>query len=305
LCGIAVQYDLPPIESLECFAAAAATGNFRKAAQRVHLSASAFGQRIRQLEDYLQVRLFERTTRQVHLSEAGQRLLPTITEMLARMTELPEMARDTSGIVPRSLTVGTRHELGISWLTPAIRDLEDLIPGLTLHLYFGSGTEFWELLEARQIDAVVTSARLPSRRFAFERLHEERYVMVASSRLARRDKLRTVEDLRSQVLVDSNPSLPLARYWLDAEPDRAHLQFGDFRYLGTIAAIRDFVLRGSGVAVLPEYFVNRDIRAGRLKRLFSRKKVLSDHFRLVYLPGCREAALVQSLAAELRKMPLR
>jgi DNA-binding transcriptional LysR family regulator len=112
--------NLPPVEALECFVAGARLMNFRRAAQSVSLSPSAFGQRIRQLEEYLGVEVFERTTRRVALSEAGQRVLPEIRKTLDSISTLPGLARDTSEVIPRSLTIGTRHELGLSWLYPML-----------------------------------------------------------------------------------------------------------------------------------------------------------------------------------------
>jgi len=299
-----VQKSLPPIESLQCFLAAAATNNFKRAARTCHLSPSAFGQRIRQLEAHLDASLFERTTRRVELTNAGKRLLPAVTKALRSIDDLHALAHDSSQVVPRTLTVGTRHELGVSWLSPMLYQLEESVPGLTLHLYFGSGTEFWERLESGRIDAAVSSARLPSRRFAFQQLHEERYWMVAATALLQKQPIRDVRSLTKHLLVDTNPGLPLTRYWLDATPEHTHAQFQDARYLGTIAAVRDHVVRGQGVAVLPEYFVRQHVKAGTLKRLFPRKKLLSDHFRLVYLPENVDAAVIKKLAATMRKTPL-
>ena len=52
--------------------------------------------------------------------------------------------------------------------------------------------------------------------------------------------------------------------------------------MGTIAAIRHLVLRGEGVAVLPEYFVRADLETGRLERLLPHIELLADYFRLVF-----------------------
>jgi DNA-binding transcriptional LysR family regulator len=57
-------------------------------------------------------------------------------------------------------------------------------------------------------------------------------------------------------------------------------------------------------SVLPEYFVRRDIKAGRLEQLFPKKKLLSDHFRLVYKRERRDQDAIRKLAAAMRKEPL-
>ena len=68
--------NLPSVDSLRCFCAAAKFLNFRAAARAVALTPAAFGQRIKQLEDQLGAQLFVRTTRSVRLSAAGLSLVP-------------------------------------------------------------------------------------------------------------------------------------------------------------------------------------------------------------------------------------
>src|SRR3954469_8419447 len=87
-------------DSLRCFDAAATTLNFRAAAGRVHLSPAAFSDRMQRLEESLGATLFERTTRQVNLSDAGRRLLPLARELLAGAERLATAGRSGSAAAP-------------------------------------------------------------------------------------------------------------------------------------------------------------------------------------------------------------
>lgn len=285
--------------------AAAGTLNFRNAAGEVHLSPAAFGQRIRQLEEFLGVPLFVRTTRKVSLSDAGRRLVSKTQTILESIDDLVPLAHDQDVIVERNITIGTRHELGLSWLTPLIPALEKAVPGVIVHLRFGDGAELLRLVAKGDIDAAVSSTRLADRRFAFELLHEEEYQLVASDKLVDQWKLGSIASLVNQPLIDTDASLPLARYWLDADKERAHLQFETLRFMGTIGAIRDVVLRGQGVAVLPSYFIRNDIEKGRLQALFSDKKLLSDNFRLLFARNSRQSSVFEKFAEVMRNCPLR
>lgn len=297
--------SLAPIESLECFLAACSFMNFAKASQSVHLSPAAFGQRIRQLEEAVGTALFLRTTRRVELTDAGRRLVPVVETIVAGVAALPGTAQDEDLAVARHITIGTRHELGMSWLLPLLPRLEALHPGLRIHLHFADSQELLQLLGTGDIDAAVASVRLASRRLAYEMLHEERYQLVASCKLIRQQKLQKMSNLLDQTLIDSNATLPLARYWLDADGERTRLQFRDLRYLGTISAIREYVRQGAGVAVLPSYFVERDIERGRLGVLFPRRKLQTDYFRLLYASKTQKSSLFASLAQLMRETPLR
>src|SRR4051812_44676600 len=102
---------LPDIDSLRCFVAAARQLNFRGASRAVALTPAALGQRIRQLEEQLEVQLFHRTTRSVVLTEAGLALLPTAERCLNSAGDCVRAARGEVGPPPMELVLGTRHEL--------------------------------------------------------------------------------------------------------------------------------------------------------------------------------------------------
>jgi LysR family transcriptional regulator, glycine cleavage system transcriptional activator len=289
------------LDSFRCFDAAATTLSFRAAAARVHLSPAAFSDRIRRLEEELGVAVLARTTRQVALTEAGQRLLPLVRETLAGEARVRAAARDKARPAPYELVVGTRYELGISWLCPALPALSRHRPERTIHLFNADSPDLLRRLERGDLDAIVASVRLTSQRLAYAALHAEDYAFVSTTRC-----LRGRADAAQVTLVDVTPDLPLFRYLLDALPDAEPWPFARTEYLGGIGNIRHRLLDGGGrIAVLPRYFIARDLAAGRLVELMPRVRPRSDSFRLVWRAGHpREAALV-ALAAELRARPLR
>ena len=75
--------------------------------------------------------------------------------------------------------------------------------------------------------------------------------------------------------------------------------------MGTIAAIRMLVLRGAGIAVLPEYFVAADLAKNRLARVMPKVKLLSDSFRLVFRADDPRRSFYQRMASELLAHPLK
>src|SRR5262247_2851989 len=107
---------LPDLESLRCFEVAARHANFRRAARQVHLSPAAFGDRIRRLEEQLGTPLFDRTTRKVELTIAGERVLAQARRVLEEAARCFEVARDPNAPRTIEMTVGTRFELGLSWI---------------------------------------------------------------------------------------------------------------------------------------------------------------------------------------------
>lgn len=288
------------LESLRCFEAVARALHFRAAAEKLALSPAAVSDRVRRLEESLGVSLFERTTRRVRLTDAGHRLLPHAQRLLHDAARCGTVARGDGRPVPFELTLGTRYELGLSWLVPALRPLAQLCPERTLHLYMGDTADLLDRMERGVIDACVLSAgpRRPDIRQAS--LHPEKYVLVG---------LKQVELCPSSVadltLIDSTADLPLFGYFLDQQSDASAWRFGRHMHLGGIGAIRSAVLDDWGVAVLPLYFVQQDIAAGRLVQLVGPEALGSDHFRLLWRADhIRDKQLVE-LAQSLCEFELR
>jgi len=290
---------LPDLENLRCFESAAVHLNFRAAANTVGLSPAAFSERIRRLEDQLGQQLFARTTRRVKLTPSGERLLPQARRALAEAQRCAELLRD-GGPAPFQMTIGTRFELGLSWVVPALEVQQAERPEQRLHLYFSEGPAIMEALIRGTIDAVIGSMRLVSPRLSYVPLHEERYWFVTSPERLKKHPLNGPDDAPEHTLVDTNPSLPLFRYWQDQAPAEERWQFGDHQYMGAIAGIRSWVLAGRGVAVLPEYFVKSDVAAGHLKRVLTHVEPRSDWFRLVWLQGHTRSEDLEALGQFLR-----
>lgn len=296
--------NLPDLTSLRCFEAAARHSSFRSAAAAVALSPAAFSDRIARLEDELGARLFERSTRSVALTAAGLRLLPRARALLTDAGSLGDVVR--SAALPRfSLTLGTRHELGMSWLLPALDPLERIRPERDLHLHFGDSPELLRLLHGGRIDAVVTSFRLTSPELEYVTLHEERYAFVGAASLLAERALGCVEDAAGHTLIDAAGDLPLFRYFLDADFSRAAWSFARTRFFGTIAAVRAMVLAGRGVAVLPHYFVAADLQSGELQLIRPEVEPGHDFFRLVWRRGHPLADELRALGEALAQRPLR
>jgi DNA-binding transcriptional LysR family regulator len=295
---------LPDVESLRCFVAAAEQLNFRSGARRVALSPAAFGGRIKQLEERLGAPLFARSTRRVALTPAGERLLPHARQMLAGLSHCSDLVSGRIDAAPFALQIGTRFELGMSWLVPNLASLEAARPERKLHVYFGDTADLAPKVLRQELDCMITSARLSAGGIAHAPLHVEHYAFVGARSLLARQPLRRAADAAAHVLLDAHADLPLFRYFVDVRPSDESWAFRHVQRLGTIGAIRARALEGAGVAVLPLYFVKQDLVRKRLVRLFPKAKMASDRFRLCFRADHAYSHELHALAAELATRPL-
>ena len=291
------------LDSLRCFVAAAEQLNFRAASKIVALSPAAFSDRIKRLEQDLGATLFDRTSRRVRLTAAGHRLVPHARRTLAEASAC-HLAVDSEGDAPAVFTLGTRYELGLSWVLPALQTLAATHPSWLIHLVFGDTPALLAALRSSDVDAVIGSMRLVDPGLATRPLHEERYLFVGAPHLLDDAPLDGVADAPNHTLVDIGPDLPLFRYWRDHAPPEEAWSFAAVRHLGTIGAIRAWVLGGQGVAVLPAYFVGPDVDAGRLRVIHPQVQAGSDWFRMVWRSGHPDEPVLAQLASLLRSRPL-
>ena len=198
--------------------------------------------------------------------------------------------------------MGTRHELGLSWLMPARAALQKALPHVTVHLRLASTNDLEHAVSALRADAIIGSRAPATRRITTVDLHREDYDLVGAPALLRRRKFSRAADAQRHVLLDADDDLPLFSYF---RTSGVSLEFERIITLGAIEAIRAAVIAGEGVAVLPRYYVRDDIKRRRLRRLLPRAELGSDFFRLIFRADDPRRRLLTMIAEVLQTLPLR
>ena len=296
---------LPDIESLRCFVEAARTLNFSKASQVVGLTPAALGQRIKHLEDQIGVPLFTRTTRKVELTEAGLAMLPHASATLEQAQGCVLAARGDLGPAPMEITIGTRHELGLSWIQPMLADLGQRFSHVNFHMFFGSGDDLNRRILSRELDCGISSRRTIEPGLDFVQLHREEYVFIGTTRLLKDKPVDDLASLSAHQLIDVGPELHLLHYLRQTEESIDPQAFGAFRWMGTISAIRSCVLAGEGLAVLPLYLVQADLEADRVRHVWPRRELVHDWFRLLFRSDDPRVSFFRALGETMRTHKLK
>ena len=114
---------------LEDFLALASSGNFSRAADARHMTQPAFSRRIRALEEWLGVALFDRAAQPIALTDAGQGYVAVARDTLARVARMPEDARAAADARAATLRFACTHALSLTFLPAWLRGLEGRIAG--------------------------------------------------------------------------------------------------------------------------------------------------------------------------------
>jgi len=128
------------LRQLQAFIAVAIDGNFTRAAQRLHIAQSAISVLVRELEAELKVRLFDRTTRRVELTDAGREFRGSAEKLIA---DLEYAVRNTHDLVERKrgrLTIAAPPLLAAALLPPVVAGFARDYPGVRVTL-LDAGTD--------------------------------------------------------------------------------------------------------------------------------------------------------------------
>ncbi len=262
------------------FVLAAQTGNLSRAAERAHLTVSALSHQMRQIEQQLSRKLFDRGPRGVRLTAEGQRLLEAVAphlEGLERALSHYSCRRE------EALTISTISGVMSGWLMPRLPGLVAAHPELELNLQSSSALVDFE---REPVDVALRYGRGPWPGVESERLFEEWIAPVAAPALLERMRGADPNQLGAWPLL-GDPS----KRWLDwfayaggTPPARYVAQFD------TTDALQRAALEGMGVALARMVMARPLIEAGLLRVLGERYLPIPEAYFLVYPQRSREHA---------------
>lgn len=254
---------------LEDFLTLAASGNFSRAAEQRHVTQPAFSRRVRALEGWLGVALFDRTTQPATLTEAGNWFRDVAQETLARVARLPEAAQQVASGASATLRFAATHALSLTFLPAWLRGLESRTPIGPVQLVSDMLQPCETLMQQGRAQFLLchAHAQVPGR------LDGTGFLSVAVGSDALLPVCATIADAgasasaarRRFAVLDYSAESGLGRLvrTLRASTfDGVEFETVFTAHLATV--LRTMALQGRGVAWLPRSLVEDDLRAGRL-----------------------------------------
>jgi len=221
------RQELPPLDLLRSFEAAARHLSFTKAGEELFLTQSAVSRQIQQVEAQLGVALFERRHRALALTEAGLVMQRAVVDCLERLRDATTRVRATAAV--RQVAMTCTPGFASLWLIPRLARFTAQHPAVDVRI---SATLELVDLQRQQVDLAVRF--VPTRLGDGVPLFEEWVLPVCSPRLAsdKRNPLRKPADLASHTLLSVD--LPQGSVALDWEPWIRVMGLGEVRMKNTV-----------------------------------------------------------------------
>ena len=243
---------------LSCFLAVAEYLNFSQAAQSLHVTHPAVSQQIQSLEKELNVKLFQRTTRSVKLTEAGKAFLNDAQQIIA-ISERAKKRFDST--MPRdieTLALGFYNFPCMFLLSEALEQLRAVRPELHPRLRVIPFQHIYRMLAEGDLDAVVGFKESPSVKISavYKEMAKVPMVCVCSCShpLSQRTEV-TLNDLsheRLALFVPSRASISIAQLQGQLMGERPPSKF---YFCESAEAISVLVTAGYGISILPEFLI--------------------------------------------------
>lgn len=184
--------------ALKAFSDVAQFGNFAKASKGLTVPVSVLSKRVAKLEGQLGVRLFQRSTRVVTLTDEGTALLPKVRAVLDGLSEI-EATFDARRELTGTVKIASVPFVAQNLLIPVIREFQKRHPKLKVELFLQEKTV--NLIESG-IDLAVRIAKPDDSDLIYRKLVPNELVLCASPRyLKRAKKVRAIEDLHAHDLL--------------------------------------------------------------------------------------------------------
>ena len=270
-------------------------GNLSQAARRLKMSRANISYHLAQLEKSLDQQLLRRTTRRLEPTEVGFRLYQhgcvIRDELMAARESVATLGRGLHGRVRMSMPTGFGNLVMSDWMIAFKR----LYPDISLNLLFENRVD--DLLRD-EVDIAIRVMSEPPEQLVAVELADVRYRVCAAADYARRHPLpRDLEDLRRMPVITSavvGRDLRLSAYRGETRREltlHPTLASENFQFL------REAVLGGLGIGLVPDYVIEQDVVEGRAVTALQewRLSVFGTRMYLLRMPGRYQTLAARTL----------
>ncbi|MFO1387954.1 LysR substrate-binding domain-containing protein [Cellvibrio sp.] len=290
------------IDAIRIFLAIAEHGSLSRVARQETIAVSSVSRKLDTLEADLGFKLFNRSSRRLLLTDAGEQFLPRARNILLELEEakhdLSALSSDPKGL----LTVTAPSSFGRMYVAPAVARFLKRYPQMQIDLHIGD--EIIDLA-ARRIDIAIRIGVLPDSDLVATQLAPSKRLVCASPEyIAKHGRPQTPEDLLNHNCLLASHVKPVYGLWCFASLNKgAALPVKGSLISNDTYSLLNAAVEGIGIIHLASWLVRDKILSGELVPLFSDEDLpakIAPAIHAVRMPGRSHAAKAQLFIAHLK-----
>ncbi|MEQ5843664.1 LysR family transcriptional regulator [Paraburkholderia acidicola] len=282
------------LNRLVIFAAVVEAGSLTAAAARLGLAKAMVSTHIQRLEREVGASLLVRTTRQIKVTEGGRVFYDACCKILQTAEDALSAVSDASAPVRGTLRVSAPHDYGALAVAPALVDLRHAYPELDVELICNDS--YVDLI-ADSIDIAIRLGRLADSSYRAVKIGAfVKWVVASPAFVEQWGKPRSPAALAKWPFVAlSVLPHPMTLELQRANGDMKNVRCSNGLQVNTADAARAATLSGGGFALLTDFSIAADVKAGRLVRLLPDWTTASAAIQAVFPPTSYPPAKVRAL----------
>lgn len=266
--------------SLTAFVRVVDSGGFSAAARRLDMSTTMVSNHVQALEDRLGVRLLNRTTRKVSLTEIGKAYYDRSTQILADLEQADDIASELQSVPRGTLRIHVATHM-VPLVAPVVARLLSTYPELRIDLRMGEAEV--DLIE-EGYDVALRMTQPPDSSLIVRSLATWRHVLCCShDYIEKHGRVQKLDELAGHNC-GRHLNYPFGDEWrfLDRKGTPASVRISGSFVTNSGEALREVALAGAAVCLMAGFLIQDDLEAGRLVRLLPEYRTIELSMNAVY-----------------------
>lgn len=270
--------------------------SFTKGAKRLFISQSAVSISIKKLEKSIGFKLFDRSTKKLKRTLAGDKLFKTCNRIFYELEQAGEQLELMKKEPEIQLSIGAPVEFGNTVLIKIVRKFIESNPEIAVSFHFSKN--LLNLLLQDELDIIIDCKKHSHKLLTETFLFRERYVCAAAPEFLKKNAVKNIYDLKKSTLLSCDSELKWWDNFFKAAPDDLGLD-SCLRILkiNHIKGLINATIEGYGIGFFPLYTVAEDLKSGALQQIFKEIMPLDDNFS-IYQKANRASLKYQSRLVE-------
>ncbi len=252
---------------LQVFHTVARLLSFTKAAETLHMTQPAVTFQVRQLEEYFNTRLFDRTHNRINLTEAGKLVYRYAGNILEQYHEMDNAVRELTGEIRGVLVLGASTTIAEYMLPSLLGDFKKMYPDVNIRLKVSNSEGVVSMVENNVIDLGVVESPVQNKNLVVETCRKDQLVVVTppSHPLAKKERVE-VKDILGYPYICREEGSGTREVILNYLAENG-IQPSDLNVvmeLGSSEAIKGAVEAGMGISILSIATLDKEFKLGTL-----------------------------------------
>lgn len=267
------------LNDAEIFIQVAELKSFSKAAKKLNLAPPIVTRHIAKLEKELAIRLFQRSTRHVSLTEAGKLFYEHALQLLEIYQHSVKQVKSFGKEIIGTLKIGLPHTISQLYVIPALNHFLKKYPGLRVEIV--TGNHLLDLL-SNGFDLIIHCGEIHDSRFHAKLLGQWSKITCASPDYLKKNKApKTPFDLKQHRCLDHFDNIDRRwRYLIEKTPQAVPVE--GCLSINSSLGLKEAALSGMGITYLPNFVVKKELASGELKPLLEKYQLPALNMYVIY-----------------------